>query len=84
MGKSKLAHAEGRAARSVLEQARKTIAEVLGWRHDVIFTSGAANGRNGHGSGEVPGRGYGATEHPIVGHAMGIEARCFRRADGLI
>src|SRR3954470_11865714 len=35
-------HAEGRASRSVLEQARKTIAEMLDWRHDVIFTSGAS------------------------------------------
>ena len=35
-------HAEGRASRSLLEQARKTIAEVLDWRHDVIFTSGAS------------------------------------------
>ena len=35
-------HAEGRAARALLEEARATIAEVLGWRHDVIFTSGAS------------------------------------------
>ena len=35
-------HAEGRAARALLEEARATIAEALGWRHDVIFTSGAS------------------------------------------
>ena len=35
-------HAEGRASRALLEEARSTIAEVLGWRHDVIFTSGAS------------------------------------------
>ena len=35
-------HAEGRAARALLEEARSTIADVFGWRHDVIFTSGAS------------------------------------------
>ena len=35
-------HADGRSARALLEEARKTIAEALGWRHDVIFTSGAS------------------------------------------
>src|SRR5256885_15935444 len=34
-------HADGRRARAALEDARKAIAEALGWRHDVIFTSGA-------------------------------------------
>lgn len=34
-------HADGRAARAALEQARERIASALGWRHDVIFTSGA-------------------------------------------
>ena len=35
-------HADGRAARAALEAARATIADALGWRHDVIFTSGAS------------------------------------------
>ena len=35
-------HADGRSARAALEQARRTIAEALGWRHDVILTSGAS------------------------------------------
>ena len=35
-------HAEGRKSRALLEEARSTLAEVLGWRHDVIFTSGAS------------------------------------------
>lgn len=35
-------HAEGRAARAALEQARVRIAEVLGWKGEVIFTSGAS------------------------------------------
>lgn len=34
-------HAEGRAARAALEAARERIAAALGWRHDIIFTSGA-------------------------------------------
>ena len=36
------AHAEGRAARAALEQARGRIAAVLGWEHTLIFTSGAS------------------------------------------
>ena len=32
----------GAASRALLEEARATIAEALGWRHDVIFTSGAS------------------------------------------
>ena len=35
-------HADGRAARSALEEARTGIAEALGWRHDVILASGAS------------------------------------------
>ena len=34
-------HREGRAARAVLEDARGRIKAALGWRHDLIFTSGA-------------------------------------------
>jgi cysteine desulfurase len=69
-------HAEGRAARSVLEQSRKTIAKVLGWPHDVIFTSGASESVEiAVTRAKVAGRAYGATEHPIVGHAMGPGAQ---------
>ena len=35
-------HGEGRDSRKALEGARQTVAEILGWRHDVIFTSGAS------------------------------------------
>jgi cysteine desulfurase len=69
-------HAEGRAARAVLEGARATIADVLGWRHDVIFTSGASESIEIAASRAlVPGRAHSATEHPIVPHAMGAESR---------
>jgi cysteine desulfurase len=35
-------HAEGRAARFMLEDARSRIKTALGWEHDLIFTSGAS------------------------------------------
>jgi cysteine desulfurase len=79
-------HAEGRAARALLEQARSTIADVLGWRHDVIFTSGASEAveivaRRA----KIEGRAHGATEHAIVPHAMGPRSRVIPvRPDGLI
>ncbi len=79
-------HAEGRAARSLLEKARGDIAEALGWRHDVIFTSGASESveiaalRT-----RIAGRAHGATEHPIVPHAMGPGSKAIPvNADGLI
>ena len=69
-------HAEGRAAKAILEQARDRIAEVLGWRHDVIFTSGASESIEIAGKrAKVAGRAHGATEHPIVPHAMGRNSR---------
>lgn len=35
-------HAEGRAARAALEEARGRIAAAYGWRHDTILTSGTS------------------------------------------
>lgn len=35
-------HREGRAARAALEEARERIKAALGWRHHLIFTSGAS------------------------------------------
>jgi cysteine desulfurase len=69
-------HAEGRQARALLEEARTGLAEVLGWRHDVIFTSGASEAVEMVAArARVPGRAHGATEHAIVPHAMGPESR---------
>jgi cysteine desulfurase len=69
-------HADGRAARALLEEARNTIADVLGWRHDVIFTSGASEAIEIAGKrARVAGRAHGATEHPIVPFAMGPDSR---------
>ena len=65
-------HAEGRAARKALEQARETIAGILNWRHDVIFTSGASEAVSiTVKRARVPGGAYGATEHDIVPASMG-------------
>ncbi len=79
-------HAEGRASRALLEEARATLAETLGWRHAVIFTSGASESIEIVASrARIAGRAHGATEHSIVPHAMG--ARSVELAvgrDGLI
>ena len=69
-------HAEGRRARAALEDARRSIAEALEWRHDVIFTSGASEAVEiAAKRARIPGRAYGATEHAIVPHAMGADAK---------
>ena len=68
-------HAEGRRSRALLEEARTTVAEVLGWRHDVIFTSGASEAVEiAAARARIPGRAHGATEHAIVPHAFGSQA----------
>src|SRR4051812_26437787 len=69
-------HSEGRASRALLEEARSTIADVLGWRHDVIFTSGASEAIEIAGRrARIHGRAHGATEHAIVHRAMGADSR---------
>ena len=79
-------HEEGRKARALLEEARATIAEVLDWRHDVIFTSGASEAVEiSAARARIPGRAHGATEHAIVPHAMGTSSRVIPVGpDGLI
>ncbi len=79
-------HAEGRASRALLEEARSTIADVLGWRHDVIFTSGASEAVEiAAARARIPGRAHGATEHAIVHHRMGEASRVIPvRADGIV
>jgi cysteine desulfurase len=79
-------HADGRAARALLEEARSTIADLLGWRHDVIFTSGASESIEIAATRALPpGRAHGATEHPIVGHTMGARSRIIPvGSDGMV
>ena len=68
-------HADGRAARAALEQARRTIAEALGWRHDVILTSGASEAiQIVAARAKVGRRIVGPTEHDAVVAAMGPDA----------
>jgi cysteine desulfurase len=65
-------HGEGRASRSLLEEARNTIAATLDWPHDVIFTSGASESVElAARCATLEGRAHGAPEHAIVGYAMG-------------
>ena len=79
-------HAEGRAARALLEKARTTVVEVLGWRHDVIFTSGASESIEMVAArARIPGRAHCATEHAIVPHAMGPNSKVIPVGpDGLV
>jgi len=79
-------HAEGRAARALLEEARRTLAEALDWRHDVIFTSGASEAVEIVAArARVAGRAHNATEHAIVPHAMGAGSHVIPVGrDGLI
>ncbi len=79
-------HAEGRAARALLEEARTTLADALGWRHDVIFTSGASEAVEMVAArARIDGRAHGATEHAIVPHAMGSASQVIAVGrDGLI
>jgi len=68
-------HADGRASRAALEQARRDIADALGWRHDIILTSGATEAiAIAAARARVAGRSFSATEHDAVGAAMGSEA----------
>jgi cysteine desulfurase len=79
-------HAEGRAARALLEEARSTVARELDWRHDIIFTSGASEAVEMVAArASAAGCAHGATEHAIVPHAMGPRSTEIAvGADGLI
>jgi cysteine desulfurase len=68
-------HADGRKARAALEDARRTIADTLGWRHDVILTSGASEAiALATSRAKVGRRIIGPTEHDAVVAAMGADA----------
>jgi cysteine desulfurase len=58
-------HAEGRAARAALEDARKRIAKALDWPHHLILTSGASESAALALRGR-PGLGVAAVEHDAV------------------
>jgi cysteine desulfurase len=68
-------HADGRQARAALEEARRTVAGALGWRHDVIFTSGGSEAIEIAASRtKMERRIVGPTEHEAVIAAMGADA----------
>jgi cysteine desulfurase len=70
-------HAEGRAARRILEEAREAIATRIGARgRDLVFTSGGTEANALAIKGLAAGRRVlvGATEHPAVLAAAGPEA----------
>ena len=79
-------HADGRQARAALEEARRTVAEALHWRHDVVFTSGGSEAIQIAASrAKVDRRIVGPTEHEAVTAAMGDPAEVLRvDGDGLI
>jgi cysteine desulfurase len=64
-------HAEGRAARAALEDARERIKAALGWQHELIFTSSATEAI-AIGLGRTNGDAVlvGATEHDAVYRAV--------------
>ncbi len=68
-------HADGRRSRAALEDARRKIAGTLGWRHDVIFTSGASEAIEIVAErAKLKRRIVGPTEHDAVIAAMGKKA----------
>ncbi|WP_028970690.1 cysteine desulfurase family protein [Sphingomonas sp. URHD0057] len=79
-------HADGRKARAALEYARKTVADTLGWCHDVILTSGASEAiQIVAARATLERRVVGPTEHDVVEAAMGPDATVLLAdGDGLI
>jgi cysteine desulfurase len=68
-------HGDGRRARAAFEQARRSIADALGWRHDVILTSGASEAiQIAAARAKARRRIVNSTEHDAVIAAMGGEA----------
>ena len=68
-------HADGRQARAGFEEARRSIARELCWRHDVILTSGASEAvQIAAARAKAAGRLVNPTEHDVVIKAMGGEA----------
>jgi cysteine desulfurase len=68
-------HGDGRRARAALEEVRRAVADALGWRHDVLFTSGATEAIGIVAKrAKAERRILGPTEHEAVGAAMGDDA----------
>lgn len=60
-------HAQGRAVRAALEDARSRIADVLGWKGEIVLTSGASEALGiAIGRARVPLAAVSAVEHEAV------------------
>lgn len=79
-------HADGRRARAAFEEARRTVADSLSWRHDVILTSGASEAiQIVAARAKADRRIVGPTEHEVVAAAMGDSASILPvDSDGLV
>lgn len=77
-------HAEGRAARAALEDARERVKTALGWDGEVIFTSGASEALAiGLGRAKVERRLVSAVEHDAVLRAA-PDAEVLQVAEGAV
>jgi cysteine desulfurase len=78
-------HAEGRAARAALEQARARIAAAYDWRGETILTSGASEALAiALGRGVAPRRLISAVEHDAVIRAGGDASILAVGGDGIV
>ena len=63
-------HAEGRAAKAALEEARRRIKAALGWDHELILTSGASEAATlALARAKVSGRAISTVEHDSIRRA---------------
>lgn len=78
-------HAEGRAARAALEEARAAIAAAYGWRYETLLTSGASESLEiALGRSLVERRIVSAVEHDAAIRAGGLALSAAVKADGVI
>jgi len=78
-------HAEGRAAKAALEEARAAIKTALGWPHELIFTSGATEAAALALSGaKIGGRAVSAVEHDSLSRTAPGAIEIGVDTDGLV
>jgi cysteine desulfurase len=78
-------HAEGRAARAALEDARSRIKAALGWPHELIFTSGATEAAAlALSRANLPGRAISAVEHDSLRRMASDATVIAVGADGIV
>lgn len=78
-------HAEGRAAKAALEDARARIKRALGWNHELIFTSGASEAvALALARAPIPGRARSAVEHDSLARGAGHSSVIPVGPDGIV